>query len=277
LTERKAGLLAQAGVNRISLGAQSLRPRTLEYLGRVHGPAEVPAAVRTLRKAGFDNIGLDLMYAVPGSEPGDLDRDLDGLIELEPEHLSCYCLSIEPDTALERAMRTGRSREVDDDEARRQYDRIRDRLAEAGFRHYELSNFARPGRESRHNLLYWQGGDYAGCGPSAASHRGGRRWSHPADLDRYCRGWLEGNPERVDEEELDPESRAREAAYLGLRLTRGISPRAYLARTGFDFRVLFREELAELQARGLIEDTPHAIRLTPRAYFISNWVFARFL
>ncbi|HOW97161.1 MAG TPA: radical SAM family heme chaperone HemW [Kiritimatiellia bacterium] len=172
LDAEKIRILRGAGVNRVSLGVQSFDDGVLKFLGRLHTAREAVEAFRLLRAEGFDNIGLDLMCAVPG---GAIERDLERALALGPEHLSVYGLTFEDGTPLARRRDAGEVAELDEDEQLRQFRVVRETLKGAGFHHYEISNYARPGRECRHNLLYWGPGEYLGLGPAAHSHWGGQR------------------------------------------------------------------------------------------------------
>ncbi|HEY8241781.1 MAG TPA: radical SAM family heme chaperone HemW, partial [Kiritimatiellia bacterium] len=222
LTREKAEMLREAGVNRVSLGVQSFDPKALEFLGRIHSSDEAVAGYRLLRDTGFDNINLDLIYGIPGVSRATLERDLQTLVDLAPDHAACYCLIFEDGTPLADLRRKGFVKEVDDDEELEQYSLVRARLAAAGYHQYEISNFARPGRESRHNLLYWGPGEYIGCGPSAHSHWAGARFGNVRNLDQYCAKLLGGENAHAFEERLDPEKKAREALVMGLRRIDGV-------------------------------------------------------
>lgn len=274
VTPAKAARMRAAGVNRVSLGAQSFDRAALEFLGRAHGADDIGEAFGILRDAGLANLGLDLITAVPGRDTTALDRDLDRALALAPEHLSAYTLSIEEGTPLAALLDLGAVKPVPEEQALAEYDLVRSRLRAAGFRHYEISNFARPGFECRHNLLYWTGGDYLGCGPAAHSHRGGTRQGNVRTLEAWAevvsRGWTP-----VDfEERLTPEKRARETLVFSLRRLDGVDAAAFRTATGFDLDELCGAEIAELAAQGLIERTATGIRLADRALFISDTVFS---
>lgn len=277
LTREKADLLRWAGVNRISVGVQSFDDDRLRFLGRIHSAAEAVAAVSLLREAGFANLNLDLIFAVPGGTLDSLRRDLAQVAALAPSHASCYGLTFEPDTPLTRRRDRGLVREVEDDEAAAQYGLVRSLLGAAGYRQYEISNFARPGHACRHNLLYWSGGSYLGCGPSAHSHWGGVRWANHASLRAYCQALQGGRDPRAFAETLPPEAKARETLVMGLRRLEGVSRAGFLEATGFDYRVLGGPALDGLVAEGLLEDDHHGLRLTETGLFVSDGVFAELL
>ena len=274
LTERKAHLLRAGGVNRISMGVQSFHPQHLEFLGRIHGPADVLRHYALLRAAGFENINLDLIYGVPGSTIEQTRQDIEQLLALKPEHASCYCLTFEENTPLMTMKRQGFVSEMDAELEHEQYQLIRGALKATGYVQYELSNFARGDRPCRHNLLYWSGGEYIGCGPSAHSHWQGRRYANVRHLRRYCRA-LQDRASPVDfEETLPPERKARETLVMSLRRLEGISRAAFRERTGHDYQQLCGEQIAHFCALGLLEESGDRLRLTEAGLFVSDGIFA---
>ena len=264
LTAEKAAILKRGGVNRLSLGAQSFAAATLNRLGRIHAADETRAAVALARAAGFANVGLDLIYGVPGVARETFQADVEAALALDPEHVSCYCLEIEDGTPFARLAAAGEL-EVSEDEQRAQFDWARGRLAAAGLAHYEISNFAKPGRECRQNLLYWCGGDYLGVGPAAHSHWAGARWGNSPELPEWRRAF---------EEKLEPAAKARETLVMGLRRIAGWGRAEFRAATGFDYDALRGPEIAGLAAQGLLVVEPDRIRLVDDALFVSDAVFA---
>ncbi len=274
LTREKIGIMLGAGVNRVSLGVQSFDPKTLEFLGRIHSAENAAEGFRLLRDCGMKNINLDLIYGVPGQGRGALEESLQRLVELGPEHVACYCLIFEDGTPLADLKVRGIVKEVSDDEELGQYEIVRGALGAAGFSHYEISNFAKPGFECRHNLLYWSGGEYIGLGPSAHSHWNGVRWGNVRDLAAYCRNLEAGQSTRAFEEKLDAEAKARETLVMSLRQIRGVGREEFRAATGFDYAELCRDQLTWLRREGLIDDSGDRLRLTPRGLFVSDGIFA---
>jgi len=264
LTPEKAARLRAAGVNRLSIGAQSFRDATLRRLGRMHTAADTRSSAALAREAGFDRLALDLIYGVPGVPGESFRADLESALELAPEHVSCYCLEIEEGTPLARAAATGELA-TDEDEQRRQYEAARRRLTDAGLPPYEISNFARPGCECRHNQLYWSGGDYIGIGPAAHSHWNGVRWGNTAELPAWKRAF---------EEKLEPAAKARETLVMGLRRTAGWGREEFRAATGYDYDDLRGPDIARLAAEGRLVVEPDRIRLADEALFVSDGVFA---
>ena len=222
VTSDAAAAWAAAGVNRISLGAQSFDPAVLEWMHRTHTAHQTRDAVRTLRDAGISNISLDLIFSLPDALRRDWNADLDSVLELAPDHVSLYGLTVEPHTPLGRRARRGETVEAPDERYADEFMLAHDRVVAAGFEHYEVSNFGRPGRRSRHNSSYWTGVAYAALGPSAHSYDGtSRRWnvSAHADWERRLRA---GDTVVEDSELLSEANRAAERVYLGLRTTDGL-------------------------------------------------------
>lgn len=274
LTREKALLLREAGVDRVSMGVQSFDPRNLNFLGRIHSAEEAIAGFRLLRECGFTNVNLDLIFGIPGSSAATLARDIAVLADLGPEHASCYCLIFEEGTPLAKKKELGLVREVGEEEELQQYALAREAFAGAGYRQYEISNYAREGRECRHNLLYWGGGEYVGLGPSAHSHRGGARWGNVRSLEAYCEALLAGRSPREFEERLEPEAKARETLVMALRRTAGVDAARFREETGFELEALCGETLARLVALGMILRTDGSVRLSEKGLFVSDAVFA---
>ncbi|MBU6401261.1 MAG: radical SAM family heme chaperone HemW, partial [Verrucomicrobia bacterium] len=254
----KARFLRAAGVNRISLGVQSLDPGLLERLGRVHTRTMALRSFEVLRRAGFDNVNVDLMFAIPGQTLAAWRATLREALALESEHLSCYEVTYEEDTPLYEQLRAGRF-QADDDLACAMYEELLGLAAERGFDQYEVSNFARPnggadghppGRACRHNSNYWRGGSYYGLGPSAAGYVGGVRTKNWSSTRLYCEQ-LEGGRRAIESHDrLSPLARAGEIAGFGLRMNAGWSFRQFLATTGFDLRRDWAVELDRLVQQG---------------------------
>ncbi|HBA83675.1 MAG TPA: coproporphyrinogen III oxidase [Verrucomicrobia bacterium] len=277
LTPEKARLLIEAGVNRVSLGVQSFDPENLAFLGRIHTRDEAEAAYLMLREAGFANVGIDLIYGIPGSGHAKLAKDLARVIQLNPEHVSCYCLIFEEGTPLTELRDRDRISEVDDEEELDQYNLIRDALDCAGLRQYEISNFARVGRECRHNLLYWSGGEYIGCGPAAHSHWRGMRYGNVRSLESYCAAFKDKSSPREFEERLEPEAKARETLVMSLRRCDGVDRDFFKKDTGFDYRKLAGDQIDWLCSLELLEERDNRLRLTERGLFVSDSVFAELI
>jgi len=222
VTPASASAWRRAGVNRLSLGSQSFDPGVLAWMHRVHSADQIPRAVSIAREAGFDNISLDLIFALPRSLGRDWQRDLESAVALDPAHISLYGLTIEPKTPLARWRDRGEVREAPDDAYAAEFLLAHDTLSAAGYDHYEVSNFAKPGLISRHNSSYWSGAAYAGIGPSAHSFDGGRRWWNVAPYAEWVERLSTNSSPMAEVEVLDEDNIANEKVYLGLRTSKGV-------------------------------------------------------
>jgi oxygen-independent coproporphyrinogen III oxidase len=221
VSRAKAEMLRHGEISRVSLGVQSFDDELLRLLGREHNAAQAVESFQVFRAAGFENISVDLMFALPGQTEEQWRASLEKTIALEPEHISSYCLTFEEDTDFFARLRRGEFYAHDDNEAR--FFEIAITLLEsAGYQHYEISNFARPGFRSLHNQAYWRGADYLGLGPSAWSTRGFQRWQNVADHREYARRLFGGAPAVDLEEELTGAMKRMERIALGLRTSNGI-------------------------------------------------------
>ena len=260
--------LRRAGFNRVSLGLQSACSAELEAVHRPHTVEQGDEAVAAARRAKLSNLSLDLIYGLPGQTMASWRTTVEHALSLAPEHLSCYGLKVEEGTPLAARAAAG---EVlpDDDTQADMYLWTVDRLAQAGYEQYEISNFAKPGFASRHNLRYWRMEPYIGFGPGAHSDFGGRRYAWIRDLEGYARGVLEGG-RLLDSEELIPqEERSGEYLMLRLRTTQGIEEWEYRGRYFMDFSPI-QERLERFQARGWAEQADGRWRFTPRGFLVSN-------
>lgn len=264
--ERALRQLRSAGFNRISLGMQSANDEELRLIGRVHTHEQTVAAVRAARAAGFDNVSLDLIYGLPEQSMARWRENLDAAIALEPEHLSCYGLKIEEGTPLYR--KKDALVIPDDDAQAEEYLATVETLAAAGYRQYEISNFARPGRESRHNLKYWLMQEYLGFGPGAHSDFGGRRFACARDLNAYLAGG-----ESLSESACPAEKeREEERVMLALRTVQGLDL-STLREDARDAEAV----LEECARHGLAQKENGCWRLTPQGFLVSNAVIVRVL
>lgn len=266
VSPEKARLLRALGVNRISMGAQSWDDAVLQTLGRAHTAAQSERTFDTLRMAGFENIGIDLMFAVPGQTAAQWEQTLAKTVALRPEHISAYCLTYEEDTEFFRKLGAGQFARDDGQEADF-FEVAIDALCAAGYAHYEISNYALPARESQHNAAYWRGADYLGIGPSAFSTCGARRWQNVPDSREYTRRIFAGEPAVSFEEKLDPILKAREQMMFGLRTNRGVSREA-LADWG--------EQTRELWELGFLQSNGDRVALTPRGKLMADSVAEAF-
>lgn len=269
--------LVAGGVNRISIGAQTFDQGSLKALERWHDPESVPRTVQVCREAGLTNLSLDLIFAIPGQTLAMLEKDLDALLELQPTHLSTYGLTYEPNTALTAKLRVGKVSPIDEGLERHMYELILTRLEDAGYAHYEISNWARtdPGTDYRcqHNLAYWHNKNWLGVGPSAASHIDGQRWRNAPNLTRYLAG--SPTPPTQDHEALDAVGRFAEQLMLGLRLSEGIDADWFDQHPAL--RDDQRETVNEWADFGLLERANGRLRLTRKGLFVADSVIAKLL
>jgi len=269
--------LRRLGVNRLSIGAQSFCADTLGRLGRGHTPDETRAAFAAARGAGFANLNLDIIYGLPGEGPAQARRDAEAAVALGPEHVSAYALEVEDGTAFGSWRRRGALALPADDEVVAAGEAVREVLAAAGLPAYEISNFARAGRRSRHNLLYWHQGDYRGFGPGAHSHLGGRRFWNIAGLGPYLRAVSDRAPAVAGEEVLAPALARGEWIYLRLRLAEGFSLQAFHRRFGLPLDAAYPGVRQSLVRQGLLDPVPGRVRASRAGRWLLHRVAEPFL
>jgi oxygen-independent coproporphyrinogen-3 oxidase len=274
--ERLASFL-QAGVNRLSIGVQSFRDAELRRLGRVHDAEKARAAVRLARKAGFDNISVDLMMWLPQQTVAQWLESVDALIETGVEHASLYLLEVYPNAPLREEMLRGGWSQAPDDDAAEMYLRGLERLDAAGLTQYEISNVACRGRQSRHNLKYWTAGEWMAFGCGAHGTRAHRRWRNVSSTTDYVRRIEEGRSVVAEERRLESATEAEEAIFMGLRLTDGLDLAGVEERYGVDVWRRYGESLQPFVESRLLEYTPPVLRLTREGMLLANEVFAVFV
>ncbi len=279
--------LRSIGFNRLSIGVQSFDDAELRALDRIHTGDDAVAACRSAYDAGFDNVNLDLIYGLPEQPIAAWQRTLEHALNLGPEHLSLYALTVEDGTPLARDVERGRTPAPSPDTQADQYEWTQDRMAGAGYEHYEISNWARPGRQCRHNLLYWQNREYLGLGAGAHSYLAGVRFSTVLLPNRYVElvdeslaGIEDGRgPMRhvVGAEKITPDLAMADTMILGLRLVDGVAFEDFARRHARPMRDAYGDVIDEFVGYGLLEQTPTHLRLTRRGRLLSNEVFQRFL
>lgn len=257
--------LRKAGINRLSLGLQTTEDPLLKALGRTHDLRVFHGAYRLARAFGFDNLNIDLMYGLPGQTRESWRDTLRRVVDLGPEHVSAYALTVQPNTPFRRAGVV-----PDDDLQADLYESAADALTSAGFDHYEISNFARPGRASRHNLRYWRNQDCLGAGVSAAWYTAGRRRTNTDNLSLYLLAIEAGQTPVVEETDLSKDERAGEDLILAFRLSEGVTPTAHQRRL---FNAVFQEQIA----RGLLTESNGRLFPTRRGWLLSNTLSLPFL
>lgn len=284
VTPELMGVLRSGGVDRISIGAQSFEPRHLKTLERWHDPESVPRAVEMAREAGFSRLSLDLIYAIPGQTIAEWERDLERALALGTEHLSCYNLTYEPGTAMTARLKRGEFEPVDEEGEIGMFEAAERMARKAGLERYEISNFARPGCESRHNLVYWRCGEWLAAGPSAAGHvaaeSGGHRWKHSPRLDDYLSIEDGGFAPIAEHEPPDAPRLVRERIMMGIRLSEGLDADA-LVRQAAAVSAAWGGSLASAiessVAGGLAERIGEHVRLTDRGVLLADRIASEWM
>lgn len=270
-------VLRTMGINRLSVGVQSFDDQLLALLGRSHDASRATETYHGARKASFDNINLDLIYGLPTQSLTQWKTDLSTAVDLGPEHLSLYCLTMEQDTDLARLIVGGELPHPNPDLAAAMYECAQELLADAGYVHYEISNWAVSGRQCQHNLIYWLNRPYFGFGAGAHSYNGRLRYHNVLAPQEYVRR-VEGGQEVVaGSEEIDRATELSETMIMGLRLCRGVAFSEFEERFDVPFAQIYGDQTREMVELGLLEMNGSGVRLTPRGRLLGNDVFERFL
>jgi len=277
VTEEMLQLLREAGVNRLSLGVQSFQPAELQLLGRSHTVSDVYAAYDAARKAGFDNVNLDLIYALPGQSLQTWRDNLCSAIQLDPDHLSIYGLSLERDTPLAHDLERGKLEPCSEEMQISMWEETASIVAEAGFIRYEISNYARPGKACRHNITYWENKPYLGVGAGAHGYYGHVRYGNEEGIQKYIEMVEKGEFPRAFEEHQTQKEEMVDTIIMGLRLTKGLSRLDFTRRFGCSFESLYEKQLRKMVEDGLMGISDEAIFLTDRGRILSNYVFSCFV
>jgi oxygen-independent coproporphyrinogen III oxidase len=272
-----------SGINRLSLGVQSFQPHLLEFLGRLHSAEETREALRTVDRVGFENFSMDLIYAVPVQSLGDLRADVAEALGFYPPHLSAYNLTIEEGTPFHHRFKAGKIRPLPEDEEIAMAELIEETVSLAGLERYEISNYARPQNQSRHNSAYWQGGDYLGIGAGAHSylscqgnHVFGLRWRDEKRPARYMERMEQEGMAVTENESLTGAKAAAEFMFMGLRMTQGISVESFFRRFGQKPADIY-PEIGEWMEEGILEQQNDRLRLTRRGLMIADEIFVAFV
>jgi len=276
-----AGIRA-AGVNRLSFGAQSFNDATLKFLGRIHNADDTRAAARAAHRAGFTRLNLDLIFAVPGQTLADVKDDIAQAAALEPDHISAYNLTFEEGTAFFADMKRGRITPLHTDLQAAMYQLVREEIPRRGYPMYEISNYARPGSEARHNLTYWRAQSYLGAGAGAhgfalGQNDYGRRWWNERAPAKYIEAALRDGNAEAGAETIDSATGASEFVFLNLRLRAGFALEDFRARFGRGFDDIFGARAARLFEGGLLERADGNVRLTDRGLELADSIFAEFV
>ncbi len=270
--------IRKAGINRLSIGVQSFIDTELAMLGRIHTATEAVNAITDARNAGFDNLNIDLIYGLPGQTIEDWKNNLLQALEVNPDHISLYALTLEHEEPLLKDVEAGKLPEISADTAASQYEIAENLLQKHGYKHYEISNWAKTGKKCRHNLVYWQGEEYLGLGVAAHSYIEKRRTGNTGNLDVYLTSLSQNYLPPLDiDEEIDNELKIAEAIILGLRICDGINLKGFEKRYDIDIIKHYETRISELINFELIENDKGYLSLTPHGRLLGNEVFWRFL
>lgn len=267
--------LKKIGVNRLSIGVQSMIDSELAFLGRIHSAEDAKNAICCAKEAGFDNINVDLMFGLACQTYDSVKKSLNELIALSPTHFSCYSLIIEENTVFGRLSKSGHEFQMEEDAERRLYSDITNILSAFGYEQYEISNFAKPGFRSRHNIKYWKREPYIGLGAAAHSFFENKRYGNSENINEYI-NFIKSGKERI-KEEICLTDAISEFIFLGLRMTDGISLSEFKACFGHDIWDIYGKEINELISLGMLTMSNDCLRLTPKGVDVSNEVFVRFI
>jgi oxygen-independent coproporphyrinogen-3 oxidase len=277
----RLGSFRSKGVNRLSLGIQSFSDGMLTRLGRVHTAGEGVEAFNAAREAGFDNIGIDLIHSLPGQTPSMWLKELERAVSLRPEHISAYGLTVEPGTPFHSMEKEGLLLLPDDESAAEMFEMTSTYLRNAGYEHYEISNFALPGLRSRHNQVYWERGNYIGFGAGAHSFLSrppyGRRWRNPDPPEIYIQTVSAGVVPELEKVSLTERQAMAEMLFLGLRMIEGVDVEKFRTEFGIPIEDAYGEQLPQLLDKGLLEWNYPLLRLSSKGLSISNQVVMLFL
>ncbi|WP_245823491.1 radical SAM family heme chaperone HemW [Metabacillus halosaccharovorans] len=277
LTEEKLSVLKNAGVNRLSIGVQSFDDELLKKIGRVHRTEDVFRTVHQAEKAGFDNISLDLMYALPGQTVEQFKKTLETAFTLNVKHYSAYSLIIEPKTVFYNLMQKGRLSLPPQEQEAIMYELAMEEMEKQGFKQYEISNYAIPGYESNHNITYWNNEYYYGFGAGAHGYEDGIRTSNVGPVKKYMENVLELGSAFQSQHQVSMEEAMEEEMFLGLRKVEGVYKERFFGKFDLTLESKFGEQIKQLVHKGLLVDTEKSIFLTRKGKLLGNEVFQEFL
>ena len=277
LTKDKLAVMKEAGVNRLSLGVQTFNEQLLKKIGRAHNVDDVYRTVSLAREAGFENISIDLIYSLPGQTIDDLKETIDRALEFELPHFSAYSLIIEPKTVFYIMLNKGKLSLPSEDTEASMYEYVMDRMERAGYHQYEISNFGKPGYESKHNLVYWNNEEYYGFGAGAHGYLDGIRYHNHGPLKKYMNAIGNGEKPIIEQINVSTREKMEEEMFLGLRKTDGVSLEGFQRHFGVDMNEVFGEVIANLTQKELLVISDGKIKLTRQGKLIGNEVFQDFL
>ena len=276
LDQEKIAVLKDSPVNRVSLGVQTFNDRMLKQIGRSHLEKDIYENIANLKKAGFDNISIDLIYALPKQTMEDVKTNVSKAIALDIPHMSLYSLILENHTVFMNRMRRGKLPLPKEDLEAEMFDYIIAELGTAGFEHYEISNFSKPGFESRHNLMYWDNAEYYGIGAGASGYVDGVRYKNHGPIRHYLQAVEAGNA-RVQEEMLTLKEKMEEEMFLGLRKKSGVSKKRFEEKFGLSFEDQYGAVVSELTEQGLLVPDRDIVRMTKQGLFLGDTVAEKFI
>ena len=276
LDQEKIAVLKDSPVNRVSLGVQTFNDRMLKQIGRSHLEKDIYENIANLKKAGFDNISIDLIYALPKQTMEDVKTNVAKAIALDIPHMSLYSLILENHTVFMNRMRRGKLPLPKEDLEAEMFEYIISELEKAGFEHYEISNFSKPGFESRHNLMYWDNAEYYGIGAGASGYVDGVRYKNHGPIRHYLQAVEAGNA-RVQEEVLTLKEKMEEEMFLGLRKKSGVSKKRFEEKFGLSFEDQYGSVVSELTEQGLLVPDKDIVRMTKKGLFLGDTVAEKFI
>ncbi|HEN6893157.1 TPA: oxygen-independent coproporphyrinogen III oxidase [Streptococcus agalactiae] len=276
LTVDKIEVLQKSAVNRVSLGVQTFNDKHLKRIGRSHNEVQIYSTIDALKTAGFQNISIDLIYALPGQTMDDVRSNVAEALSLNIPHLSLYSLILEHHTVFMNKMRRGKLHLPTEDLEAEMFEYIISEMERNGFEHYEISNFTKPGFESRHNLMYWDNVEYYGVGAGASGYLDGIRYRNRGPIQHYLKGVSEGNA-RLSEEVLSKNEMMEEELFLGLRKKKGVSIGKFEQKFGTSFEKRYGQIVQELQSDGLLKENNGFIQMTKKGLFLGDTVAEKFI
>ncbi|HEO6330910.1 TPA: oxygen-independent coproporphyrinogen III oxidase [Streptococcus agalactiae] len=276
LTVDKIEVLQKSAVNRVSLGVQTFNDKHLKRIGRSHNEAQIYSTIDALKTAGFQNISIDLIYALPGQTMDDVRSNVAKALSLNIPHLSLYSLILEHHTVFMNKMRRGKLHLPTEDLEAEMFEYIISEMERNGFEHYEISNFTKPGFESRHNLMYWDNVEYYGVGAGASGYLDGIRYRNRGPIQHYLKGVSEGNA-RLSKEVLSKNEMMEEELFLGLRKKEGVSIGKFEQKFGTSFEKRYGQIVQELQSDGLLKENNGFIQMTKKGLFLGDTVAEKFI
>ena len=277
LSDEKTFIMKNSHVDRISIGIQSFNDRYLKLLGRIHSADEAKDVFFNVREKGFKNISIDLIYGYPAQSLNEWKKDLQECCKLDPEHISAYCLTYEQGTPIVKMTESGSLKKLSEEEELKMYEFTNDFLCDKGYNHYEISNFAKQGKECRHNTVYWENREYIGIGAGAFSYVNGERYCNIKNVKEYISSVTSKKNLICFSEKLPQKKRASEILIMALRMTSGISRKEFVQRSGFDLNELFEKQLNNLTQAGLINFDDERVKLTRKGLSVADSVMMEFV